>query len=82
MQQLGWEIYRQNKDNPEDIKEITSLNSAFEPKYGKSIRVRENFREIILENVLKKSIKKINPWIEKDQKNEVVTDGEAQVLVM
>jgi len=72
LQRLGWEIYRQNRDNPEDIREITSFDSSFEPKYGKSIEFRENFREIVLENVLKKSIKKINPWIEKDQINEVV----------
>ena len=72
LQNLGWKIYRQNKDNPEEVKEITSFNSSFEPKYGESIKFRESFREIILEDVLKSSIKKINPWIEEDQINEVV----------
>ena len=72
LQRLGWKVYRQNKDNPEDIKEIASFNSSFEPKYGKSIKFRESFREVILEDVLKDSIKKINPWIEEDQINEVV----------
>lgn len=72
LQKLGWKIYRQNKDNPEDAKEITSFNQGFEPIYGKSTKFRESFREVILESVLKESIKRINPWIEEDQINEVV----------
>ena len=43
LQRLGWKVYRQNKDNPEDIKEIASFNSSFEPKYGESIKFRESF---------------------------------------
>ena len=72
LRRLGWEIYRQNKDNPEDVKEILSFTSSFEPIYGESTRFRETFREVILEDVLKESIKRINPWIEDDQVNEVV----------
>jgi|Deesub1362B_J571_1020462.scaffolds.fasta_scaffold02639_2 type I restriction enzyme R subunit len=72
LQRLGWKIYRQNKDNPEDIKEILSFKSSGEPVYGNSVKFRESFREIILEDVLKDSIKRINPWIEEDQINEVV----------
>lgn len=72
LQKLGWKIYRQNKDNPEDVKEITSFNQGFEPIYGKSTKFRESFREVILKDVLKESIKRINPWIEEDQINEVV----------
>lgn len=72
LQTLGWKVYRQNKDNPEDAKEIISFSSSFEPKYGESVKFRESFREVILEDVLKESIKKINPWIEEDQINEVV----------
>ncbi|BDC35422.1 type I restriction endonuclease subunit R [Candidatus Methanoliparum sp. LAM-1] len=72
LQRLGWKVYRQNKGNPEDIKEIVSFNSSFEPAYGESINWRESFREVILEDVLKQSIKRINPWIEEDQINEVV----------
>ncbi|MCW1311769.1 MAG: type I restriction endonuclease subunit R, partial [Candidatus Parvarchaeota archaeon] len=78
LQKLNWIIYRQNKDNPEDVKEIISFNQGFEPTYGKSIRgesksiKRESFRDILLENILRDSIKKINPWIEEDQINEVV----------
>ncbi|RZN65485.1 MAG: type I restriction endonuclease subunit R [Candidatus Methanoliparum thermophilum] len=72
LQRLGWKVYRQNKDNPEEIKEIVSFNSSFEPAYGESINWRESFREVILEDVLKQSIKRINPWIEEDQINEVV----------
>ncbi|RLG43444.1 MAG: restriction endonuclease subunit R, partial [Thermoproteota archaeon] len=72
LQKLGWEIYRQNKDNPEDVKVIKSFNSSFKPTYGNSKKFRETFREVILEDVLKKSIKRINPWIEDDQINEVV----------
>lgn len=71
LQKLGWEIYGQNKDNPEDIKEITSFNN-FEPIYGKSVKFGESFREVILKGVLKDSIKKITPWIEEDQINGVV----------
>jgi len=72
LQRLGWEIHRQNKDNPEDIEEILRFESGFEPEYGESVKFRESFREVILEDVLKESIKRINPWIEKDQINEVV----------
>ncbi len=72
LQRLGWKVYRQNKDNPEDIKEIVSFNYSFGPNYGESVRFREDFREVILEAVLKESIKRINPWMEKDQIDEVV----------
>ena len=72
LQKLGWQIFRQNKDNPEDVKEIKSFNSSGEPVYGKSVKFRENFREVILEEELKNSIKRINPWIEKDQITEVI----------
>ena len=72
LRRLGWEIYRQNRDNPEDVKEILSFTSSFEPIYGESTRFRESFREVILEDVLKESIKRINPWIEDDQISEVI----------
>ncbi|KAF2961355.1 type I restriction endonuclease subunit R [Fervidobacterium sp. 2310opik-2] len=71
LQRLGWKIYRQNKDNPEDIKEI-SFNSSLEAKYGESEKFRGSFKEVILEGVLKKSLKRINPWIKDDQVSEVV----------
>ncbi|OAQ19976.1 type I restriction endonuclease subunit R [Thermosulfurimonas dismutans] len=72
LQKLGWKIYRQNKDNPEEVREILSFNPSFEPVYGGYEKFRESFREVILEYVLKDSIKRINPWIEEDQINEVV----------
>ncbi|MFN4308264.1 type I restriction endonuclease subunit R [Sulfurihydrogenibium azorense] len=72
LQKIGWKIYRQNKNNPEDVKEIISFDSNGEPVYGNSVKFRESFREVILEDELKKSIKRINPWIEDDQINEVV----------
>ncbi len=72
LQRIGWKIYRQNKDNPEEIKEIVSFDSSFNPVYGENLKFRESFREVILEGVLKESIKRINPWIEEDQINEVV----------
>ncbi len=72
LQGLGWEIYRQNKDDPEDVKQIISFKGSGEPVYGESIKFRESFREVILEDVLRKSINRINPWIEEDQINEVV----------
>ena len=72
LQKLGWEIYRQSKDNPEEVRSILSFNSSFEPVYGGCVKFRESFRKVILEDVLKDSIKRINPWIEEDQINEVV----------
>ncbi len=72
LQKLGWKIYRQNKADTEDVKEIEGFDSKEEPIFGESIKFRESFREVILENVLRQSIKKINPWIEDDQINEVV----------
>jgi len=72
LKKLGWKIYRQNKDNPEDAKEIVSFNASGEPVYGESIKFRESFREVVLEDELRSSIKGINKWIEEDQINEVV----------
>jgi type I restriction enzyme R subunit len=72
LQRLGWKIYRQNKDNPEDVKEIIEFNDLMEPIYRSSVKFRESFREVILEKELRESIKKINPWIEDDQISEVI----------
>ncbi|MGJ8454418.1 type I restriction endonuclease subunit R [Pseudothermotoga sp. U03pept] len=72
LQRLGWKIYRQNKDDPEDTKEIVSFSSSLEPEYGESKKFRESFREVILEQVLRKSLKRINPWMDDDQIDEVV----------
>ena len=72
LKDLGWKIYRQNKDNPEETIEITSFNSSFEPNYGEKKEFRETFKEIILEDIFRESIKRINPWIEEDQINEVL----------
>ena len=72
LKKLGWKIYRQNKDNPEDVKEIIEFNNLMEPIYGNSVKFRESFREVILEKELRESIKRINPWIEDDQINEVI----------
>jgi len=72
LQKLGWKTYRQNKDDPEDIREIASFNSSLEPAFGERIKWRETFREVVLEDVLRESIQRINPWIEEDQINEVV----------
>jgi len=71
LKRLRWKIYRQNKDNPEDTKEILTFSNG-EPVYGGSVKFRESFREVILEQELRNSIKKINPWIENDQISEVV----------
>jgi type I restriction enzyme R subunit len=72
LQRLGWKIYRQNKDNPEDVKEIIEFNDLMEPIYRSSVKFRESFREVILEKELRNSIKRINPWIEDDQITEVI----------
>jgi type I restriction enzyme R subunit len=72
LQRLGWKIYRQNKDNPEDVKEIIEFNDLMEPIYRSSVKFRESFREVMLEKELRESIKRINPWIEDDQITEVI----------
>lgn len=72
LQRIGWKIYRQNKDNPEDVREIISFDSNGEPVYGNSVKFRESFKGVILEDELKASIKRINPWIEDDQISQVV----------
>jgi len=69
---LGYKVYRQNKDDPESAKEIVSFDSSFEPQYGENVKLRESFREVILEDELRKAIEKINPWIENDQISEVI----------
>lgn len=72
LKRLGWEIYRQNTEDPEDTKEITGFNKDLEPIYGTTKKFRTTFREVILEDVLRQSIKRINPWIEEDQIDYVV----------
>lgn len=72
LQRLGWKVYRQNKDNPEDAKEIVSFSSSMEPEYGESKKFRESFREVVLEQVLRESLERINPWIDDDQISEVI----------
>ena len=72
LKRLGWEIYRQNKEDPEDTKEITGFNKDLEPIYGTTKKFRTTFREVILEDVLRQSIKRINPWIDEDQIDYVV----------
>ena len=72
LKRLGWEIYRQNKEDAEDTKEITGFNKDLEPIYGTTKKFRTTFREVILEDVLRQSIKRINPWIEEDQIDYVV----------
>jgi type I restriction enzyme R subunit len=71
LQRLGWKIYRQNKDNPEDTKEILTFSNG-KSVYGNSVKFKESFREVILEQELRNSIKRINPWIEDDQISEVI----------
>jgi type I restriction enzyme, R subunit len=73
LKRLGWEIYRQNKEDPEDTtKEIIGFNKDLEPIYGTTKVFRKSFGEVILEGVLRQSIKRINPWIEEDQIDYVV----------
>jgi type I restriction enzyme R subunit len=72
LKRLGWEIYKQNKEDPEDTKEITGFDKDLEPIYGTTKKFRTTFREVILEDVLRQSIKRINPWIEEDQIDYVV----------
>ena len=72
LKRLGWKVYRQNKDNHEDVKEIVGFKEDFEPIYGDKVKFRESFKEVILEKELKESVKRINPWIEDDQINEVI----------
>lgn len=84
LQKIGWKIYRQNKDDPEDVQEIIGFDSSYNPIYGEKKKFRESFREVILENELKESIKRINPWIEEDQINEVlrrITTPQANSLI-
>jgi type I restriction enzyme R subunit len=52
LQRLGWKVYRQNKDNPEDVKEILRFKPDLEPEYDKSIRFRESFREKELQKTI------------------------------
>jgi len=72
LKRLGWEIYRQNTEDPEDTKEIIGFDEDLEPIYGTTKKFRTTFREVILEDVLRQSIKRINPWIEDDQIDYVV----------
>ena len=43
-------------------------------KYDPSTSFRDNFTEVIIEKELRKSLKKINPWLDEGQMNEVVRE--------
>jgi type I restriction enzyme R subunit len=40
-QKLGWKIYKQNKDGPEDVRENIGFTKDFKPIY----EIRSNFRK-------------------------------------
>ncbi len=69
--QLGWKVYEQNVKNPEEAKEIKDFNKEG-PIYEQAKKLRETFGEVILEEELKDSIKRINPWINCNQIREVI----------
>ena len=87
LQQLlrhGWKVYRQNKGDPQDVKEIVKFNSRGEPVYGEQVKFRESFRTIILEDKLRESLKRINPWMDETQIAQAVrriTTPEANSLI-
>jgi len=68
---LGWKVYRGNEFNPL-VREIKGFKSGFEPKYGEEIELRNNFRDVILEDELRRALRRINPWLEDDQVEEAV----------
>lgn len=87
LHRLGWKVYRQNDSDPENIREIVGFRadgSSLKPVYGKRVKFRESFRDVVLEVELRKAIKRIQPWIEDDQISEVIraiTSPQANSLV-
>lgn len=69
---LGYRIYRQNDYDPQVVQEIVSFDTDLNPSYGVNDKLRDSFKDIILEGVLESNIKLINPWIEEDQISEVI----------
>ncbi|WP_297073274.1 type I restriction endonuclease subunit R [Thermococcus sp.] len=63
---LGWKVYRGNKTNPL-VKEIRGFRKDYEPVYGDEVQLRNSFKDVILENELRRALKRINPWMEDDQ---------------
>lgn len=69
---LGYRIYRQNDYDPQVVQEIVSFDTDLNPSCGVNDKLRDSFKDIILEGVLESSIKLINPWIEDEQISEVI----------
>ena len=72
LRSLGWDVYVQNKSNPEVAYIFMGLDSNRCKVLGRGMKFRETFSEIFLENQLKSSLKVINSWLEDDQVNEVI----------
>ncbi len=72
LKELSWRIYRQDQYDPSIAYEILNFDDKLECTYGAGEKFRESFSDIILENEISYSIKRINPWIEDDQVGEVI----------
>ena len=71
LRSLGWDVYIQNKSNPEVAYNFIDLDSNRGKILGPEKKFRETFAEVFLENELKSSIRNMNPWLEDDQVNDV-----------
>ena len=70
--ELGWRVYRQDIYNPEIVTEISSFDENLNPINSGIERFRESFSDVILKDELHSSLKRINPFLEKDQIEEVI----------
>ena len=71
LKSLGWEIYTQQASEPEETFKIDDTNIDNGQKLAESIKLRDSFREVFLENQFKSAVRRMNPWIEEDQVDEV-----------
>jgi Type I site-specific restriction-modification system, R (restriction) subunit and related helicases len=73
LKNLGFRIYRQDKDFPEKAYEITDFDENNEAVYGGEAQAfRDSFSDVILEKELRFRLKVINPFLTEDQIDTVV----------
>ncbi|MCI4463894.1 MAG: type I restriction endonuclease subunit R, partial [Caldisericum sp.] len=73
LKNLGFRIYRQDKDFPEKAYEITDFDENNEAVYGGEVQAfRDSFSDVILEKELRSRLKVINPFLTDDQIDTVV----------
>ena len=77
LERLGWRIFRNGEEENlgSSLPLVAEKSSVYKIKSkNNSLIFRENFNQVILEQELRDSLLKINPWLEEDQISDIVRE--------